>query len=303
MKKEAKAALSHAQKQARNAKATLARLKVDVSHSQALEVIAGIAGFSNWHAYRAHICKVDSATEPVEATAVEGWFDVEAYKTSERWNGPDRENEGLDGFNTLQAAVDYANGPEFSNFYQVVVSAYGRHAEYEAGERVYSRFNRETSCSLDAPEANGTAILADIALYRGDQFLAKETVLADTLDKAIGAMMARHWDSRLDSVTSSNTFEDILARPVAPTMSEISDWLIENGTEPDDMTRLYDELLSEAEKFANPRVHATLVPEDSAYEYILGEVSFLHGKSVSWTKFVSNIRQILDIDSWPFDHD
>jgi hypothetical protein len=77
-----------------------------------------------------------------EGSDDEGWFDVEAYSTRERWDGPCFGDESLDGFMKFEDAKEYADSEQFKNFFQVVVIAYGEHAEYERGETVYSRFDR-----------------------------------------------------------------------------------------------------------------------------------------------------------------
>lgn len=71
-----------------------------------------------------------------------GWFDVLAYKTKEQWTGPEFAEEVDEGFDNLQDAIDCANGPEFSDYFQVAVAAFGRHSDYESGERVFFRFKR-----------------------------------------------------------------------------------------------------------------------------------------------------------------
>jgi hypothetical protein len=72
----------------------------------------------------------------------EGWFDVVAYSTKERWDGPCLGDEGLDGFFEFEDAKAYADSVQFSDFYKVEVIAYGEHKKYESGETVYSRFQR-----------------------------------------------------------------------------------------------------------------------------------------------------------------
>lgn len=71
-----------------------------------------------------------------------GWFDVDAYSHKDLWEGPDAHDGGLDGFCTLEAAIEFASSPEMSEFYEVVISAHGEHADYEPGERVWNRYNR-----------------------------------------------------------------------------------------------------------------------------------------------------------------
>jgi hypothetical protein len=92
----------------------------------------------------------------------DGWFDVEAYSTRGRWEGPDRNDDGLEGFTTLKGAIECANSPQFEDFYQVVVSAYGKHKDHEAGERVYWRFHRSlnTKCNERAVAAGEAAVVA-----------------------------------------------------------------------------------------------------------------------------------------------
>ncbi|MBG6083196.1 hypothetical protein [Rubrivivax gelatinosus] len=79
---------------------------------------------------------------PASPAVAEGWFDVDAYSTKDRWEGPQPHDGGLDGFMTLGAAIDYASCEELAGFYEVVISAHGVHADYEAGERVWSRHKR-----------------------------------------------------------------------------------------------------------------------------------------------------------------
>lgn len=71
-----------------------------------------------------------------------GWFDVDAYSTRELWEGPDAADNGLDGFNTLEAAIEHANSDSYKDCYQVTVVALGQHTEHDPGARVYHRFNR-----------------------------------------------------------------------------------------------------------------------------------------------------------------
>lgn len=78
----------------------------------------------------------------VEEPETAGWFDVDAYRTQARYEGPDAADETLDGFLTLEDALAYANSHDFDDFYEVTVVALGEHADYEPGERVYWRFNR-----------------------------------------------------------------------------------------------------------------------------------------------------------------
>jgi hypothetical protein len=73
----------------------------------------------------------------------EGWFDVVAYSTKERWDGPCLGDEGLDGFFEFEDAKAYADSVQFNDFYKVEVIAYGEHEQHESGETVYSRFQRE----------------------------------------------------------------------------------------------------------------------------------------------------------------
>jgi hypothetical protein len=80
--------------------------------------------------------------EDQEASDDEGWFDVDAYSTKERWDGPCLGDESLEGFLKLEDAMEYANSEQFKDFFQVSVIAYGEHAQYERGETVYSRFSR-----------------------------------------------------------------------------------------------------------------------------------------------------------------
>ena len=84
-------------------------------------------------------------TEIVTGPTPDGWFDVDAYSTKELWEGPDTADDGLDGFNTLDAAIQHAKSDTYKNCYQVSVVACGQHAEYEPGERVYARFNHSVA--------------------------------------------------------------------------------------------------------------------------------------------------------------
>lgn len=80
-----------------------------------------------------------------------GWFDVDTYSTKARWEGPDANDGGLDGFLTLEAAIEYANSPALAGNYEVVVSAWGEHERFEAGERVWTRFNRPLAGDMERP--------------------------------------------------------------------------------------------------------------------------------------------------------
>lgn len=84
-----------------------------------------------------------------------GWFDVDAYKTKETWEGPDLAEDSVEGFETLEGAIAVANSPEFADCYEVTVRAYGQHQDYEAGETVYWRFKREDPAELEAAKALG----------------------------------------------------------------------------------------------------------------------------------------------------
>lgn len=85
---------------------------------------------------------VGSTGQAQSAPSQDGWFDVDAYSTMEMWEGPEVADSGLDGFNTLADAIQHANSDAYQDSYQVTVVAWGRHADYDAGERVYARFNR-----------------------------------------------------------------------------------------------------------------------------------------------------------------
>ena len=71
-----------------------------------------------------------------------GWFDVDGYSTRARWEGPSSNDRGLDGFTTLAAAIEYAQSTDMDDCYEVVISAWGQHSEYETGDRIWSRHNR-----------------------------------------------------------------------------------------------------------------------------------------------------------------
>lgn len=77
----------------------------------------------------------------VETAAVEGWFDVQAYRTQDAFEGTNGGYDLFDGVMTLEDAKEIANWPSHDKHYEVVVVASGKHADYESGERVYARFN------------------------------------------------------------------------------------------------------------------------------------------------------------------
>lgn len=87
---------------------------------------------------RALFCDEDGMVDGEHA----GWFDVQGYSTKERWEGPETNDGGLDGFNTLEAAIEYAKSEAMASYYEVVIAAYGTHKEYEPGERVWRRNDR-----------------------------------------------------------------------------------------------------------------------------------------------------------------
>ena len=92
---------------------------------------------------RRYLARKEAAGMPVpDEVEQAGWFDVDAYRTQASYEGPDAAEETLDGFLTLQAAIDYANSSAFDDFYEVTVVALGEHRDYDPGERVYWRFNR-----------------------------------------------------------------------------------------------------------------------------------------------------------------
>lgn len=84
----------------------------------------------------------DSNPGSADVADEDGWFDVEAYRTRERWDGLCFGDESLDGFMKFEDAKAYADHEKFNDFFQVVVIAYGEHVKYERGETVYSRFSR-----------------------------------------------------------------------------------------------------------------------------------------------------------------
>lgn len=71
----------------------------------------------------------------------EGWFDVRAYSTKERWEGPELEDDGLDGFIQVEYAIVAAHSPFYDNHHQVTVVACGKHDDFEPGETVYCKKN------------------------------------------------------------------------------------------------------------------------------------------------------------------
>ena len=80
----------------------------------------------------------------------EGWFDVQAYSTRERWVGPDLHDHGVDGFKRLEDAVQAAHSHGFSSYYEVVVVAYSKHAEHERGETVFKLRGRPTEAGYNS---------------------------------------------------------------------------------------------------------------------------------------------------------
>ena len=87
---------------------------------------------------RALFCDPDGLVDGQEP----GWFDVEGYSTRARWEGTETNDGGLDGFKTLEAAIEYAQDASMAGFYEVVVTAYGSHELHESGERVWSKHHR-----------------------------------------------------------------------------------------------------------------------------------------------------------------
>jgi hypothetical protein len=114
------------------AETTLAKLSSASLAAALVDVVSRAEGA------RALFCDTDGLVNGEDP----GWFDVEGYSTKERWEGPELNDGGLDGFTTLQHAIDYANSGAMAGFYEVVISAYGEHKDYEPGERVWSMFKR-----------------------------------------------------------------------------------------------------------------------------------------------------------------
>lgn len=79
------------------------------------------------------------ATKSVEE---KGSFDVKAYRTKEQFDGA-RCEDYEEGLASLEDAKAAANASKFSAYYQVVVVARGDQPEYEDGEYVFVRFDRE----------------------------------------------------------------------------------------------------------------------------------------------------------------
>ena len=80
-----------------------------------------------------------------------GWFDVQAYSTRDRWEGPELHDAGVDGFMALQSAILAAQREEYAGCHEVVVVAYGKHTQYEPGETVFSLRNRPAGCDYNKP--------------------------------------------------------------------------------------------------------------------------------------------------------
>lgn len=91
---------------------------------------------------------------------VGGWFDVQAYSSRGRWEGPELHDGGVDGFLKLEGAISCANSDEYKDCYEVLVVAYGIHAEHGAGEVVLSRRNRPAGMEYNGP----SVAAADAAL-------------------------------------------------------------------------------------------------------------------------------------------
>lgn len=72
----------------------------------------------------------------------EGWFDVDAYKTKEDYEDG-RYPETVDGFMHEADALAEANHSHYNDYYQVVITAFGNHPQYERGEPIYRRFERD----------------------------------------------------------------------------------------------------------------------------------------------------------------
>lgn len=76
-----------------------------------------------------------------ELPEAESWFDVLAYTTKEIFEGPDLADDGLEGFSTLEGALQFVDSLPADKFYEVQVVAYGEHPQYEPGAIVYSKNN------------------------------------------------------------------------------------------------------------------------------------------------------------------
>lgn len=75
----------------------------------------------------------------------DGWFDVKVYPRIESWEHQGTDIIWIEQVISLPDALDSANCEDFDEAYPVQVIAYGTHKEYENGEDVYHRFNREES--------------------------------------------------------------------------------------------------------------------------------------------------------------
>lgn len=91
-----------------------------------------------------------------------GWFDVQAYSTRERWEGPDLHDSGEDYFPTKEGAIAAAQREQYMGCYEVIVVAYGEHGDYTPGETVFSLRGRPAGCEYNKPsvEAAEAAIRA-----------------------------------------------------------------------------------------------------------------------------------------------
>jgi hypothetical protein len=94
----------------------------------------------------------------------DGWFDVQAYSTRDRWEGPELHDKGEDYIRTKEAAISAAQRPEYVGCYEVTVVAYGQHAEHQPGETVFSLHNRPSGCDYNKPSVS--AAEAAIAAHR-----------------------------------------------------------------------------------------------------------------------------------------
>lgn len=135
---------------------------------------------------RALFCDEDGHVDGEEP----GWFDVEAYSTKERWEGPELNDGGLTGFTSLEAAIEYAKSDALKACYEVVVTAYGDHKEYTSCSHVWRRNNRPY------PDDLGRKIT--LTLFTSDGRVGTSV---------LGSSEPTEWDSDGDDETVAARFE------------------------------------------------------------------------------------------------
>jgi hypothetical protein len=72
-----------------------------------------------------------------------GTFEVHAYETEEEWAAAKGASNIESGFESYEEALTFAGDSQFESMYQVTIRAEGEHEDYESGEEIYSRFDRD----------------------------------------------------------------------------------------------------------------------------------------------------------------